>query len=169
MNHRQLTQLLNDTMHRTLTNSHLLTSALTNLRNSQAGYPSGSNGGTGAHLNDDGTPPGLDRHLNDPVTKDRQHIDTLIERMHADSIRLNVLLTEWTTITDTQTDTTGSDCEACGAHIVKPERLRAGLCNACRMHFRRWCETNSGDRHEWMWQRRAATAVGGHDGHTKNP
>lgn len=155
---RQQQHLINDTLHRTLTNHHLLPTANTNLRNAQPGYPTSAGNGNGPNLNDDGTPPGLDRHLTDPVTKDQQEINKLIERMHTDSIRLNTLLTNWTTHTDTTHNTNGSDCEACGTHITKPERLRAGLCNACRMHYRRWCETNSGDRHEWMWQRRAATA-----------
>lgn len=159
MNTKHNVHLLTDTLHRTITNITITPSAMTNIRQNLPGYPSGGGTGGGTKLNDDGTPPGNDRHIGDPVTRDNNEINRIIERMHADSIRLNVLLTEWTTTTDKTGDTNGSDCEACGVHIVKPERPRAGLCNACRMSWKRWLANgNNPDRHEWMWQRRRVTA-----------
>lgn len=156
---RTLTTQLNDTIHRTLTNTQLLPTALTNIRHALPGYPTSGGTGNGPQLNDDGTPPGLDRHLTDPVTKDQNELTKLIQRMNADSIRLNLILTNWTNHTDTANNTNGTDCEACGTHITKPERLRAGLCNACRMHWQRWTQNNNGDRHDWMWERRRNTAI----------
>jgi hypothetical protein len=52
----------------------------------------------------------------------------------------------------------GGDCVVCatfcsGAHN---DRLRAGLCNPCRVHWQRWNATNNGDRGEWMLERRRA-------------
>lgn len=157
MNNKEIRNLMNDTMHRTFTNTTLTPSALNNLRKYAAGFPTQNDGG-GATLNEDGTPAGLDKYLNDPTVADRRAIERIVQRMHADSIRLNVLLTEWTTTANNEPETNGNDCEACGVHITKPERLRAGLCNACRMSWQRWSQRNKGERHEWLWQRRRATA-----------
>lgn len=152
-NPRALTSQVTDTIHRLFTTTQLLPTAITKITQALPGYPTGGNTYSGSTLNQDGTPAGLDKHLTDQVAREHKELQTLIARLHADSIRLAHITTQWTTTAE-QADSTGADCEACNAHITKPDRLRAGLCNACRMNWQRWKQTNNGDRHQWLWERR---------------
>ena len=157
---RNATHKLTDSIHRLFTISTTLPTALRNLRNAAPGYPTSSGGHGGPTLNEDGTPQGLDRYLSDPVSRDQNEIANLVERIHSDTIRLLYLSNTWTADSK-PLPTKSADCEACGTHVTGTanDRLRAGLCDACRMNWKRWQEQNSGDRHEWLWQRREATKL----------
>lgn len=137
------------------------------LRLAQPGYPSATGGGGSPRLDAAGNPPGLDRYLTmpDPAAHDTRRLDTLLVQLLAAATELHSVVLEWALpVTDqptVQRKASGGDCLACARYCsgADGDRLRAGLCNACRMHWRRWQGDHpTRDRGEWMLERRRTVA-----------
>jgi len=142
--------------------------AATRIRDDQPGYPTAT-GGTGTRTS--GLPSGLDRYLTmpDPAAHAARRLEHILRTMLTLSAELHSLVTVWSadvapdaqpTIERTRS---GGDCLACGRYCsgnaATDDRLRAGLCSACRMHWRRWSDVNpTKDRGEWMLERRRSLA-----------
>lgn len=145
---------------------HNIHTATHELRTLQSAYPTNTTGtGTTPRLNDDGTPPGLDRHLfrQDQPTQDLHRLTQLLRALLSTSAELQSLCTRYTTTTDPNDDDTQQrvgegDCQACGRYCTGQadnDRLRSNLCDACRTHHRRWTQANPTlDRGEWLLHRR---------------
>lgn len=150
----------------TATTEHL-GAATTSLRNAQPGYPTATGGGGSPRLDAAGNPPGLDRYLDvpDPAAHASRRIDTLLAQLLSAATELHSVVLEWALpVTDqptVQRKASGGDCLACSRYCsgADGDRLRAGLCNACRMHWRRWQGDNpTRDRGDWMLERRRTVA-----------
>lgn len=137
------------------------------LRDAQAGYPASTGGGSAPRLDAAGNPPGLDRYLTvpDPAGHDARRIDTILPTLNSLATELHSLLVTWGTPVTEQPSierrASGGDCLACSRYCsgADGDRLRAGLCNACRMHWRRWQGENpTRDRGDWMLERRRTVA-----------
>ena len=142
-----------------LTHIHThLTATHRNLQHNQPGYPTNT---TGTHntpqLNDDGTPPGLERFLNHPPdTPTPQHLEQLIHQIHQLTLQLHTLTQTWNDNTPKPQPArtpTGGDCIACTRYCTGShnDRLRAGLCDACRKHRQRHPHLERGD---WLLTRK---------------
>ena len=154
--HRHLTETITRLLHTT----QLLTPATTALRDAQPGYPTNTASNT---TRTSGPPTGLDRYITttDPAAHDNRQLDTHLTSLLNHATQLHQLLTRWgTPITDQPTiqrHASGGDCHACAKYCsgADGDRLRAGLCNACRMHWRRWSTDHpTHDRGDWLLQRR---------------
>ena len=137
------------------------------LRLAQPGYPTATGGGGSPRLNAAGNPPGLDRYLTmpDPAAADARRLDTLLAHLLAEATELHSIVNTWATVVTDQPTierrASGGDCLACSRYCsgADGDRLRAGLCNACRMHWRRWQGDNpTRERGEWMLERRRTVA-----------
>lgn len=137
------------------------------LRTAQPGYPTATGGGSTPRLDAAGNPPGLDRYLDtpDPAAHATRRIDTLLAQLLTAATELHSVVCEWALpVTDqptVQRKASGGDCLGCARYCsgADGDRLRAGLCNACRMHWRRWQGDNpTRDRGDWMLERRRTVA-----------
>lgn len=149
----------------------LVAPATAALRDGQPGYPTATGGGGSPRLDAAGNPPGLDRYLAipDPYADDQRRLDQLLPSIvrQIDEVQ-SILTRHGTTIDPTAQPTiertrSGGDCLACGRYCsgnaATDDRLRAGLCSACRMHWRRWSYANpTRERGEWMLERRRSLA-----------
>jgi len=151
----------------TATTEHL-GAATTTLRNAQPGYPTATGGGGSPRLDAAGNPPGLDRYLDvpDPAAHASRRIDTLLAQLLGAATELHSVVLEWALpVTDqptVQRTVSGGDCLACSRFVSGSvdDRLRAGLCSACRMHWRRWSDAHpTKERGEWMLERRRRLAA----------
>lgn len=155
-----------ETLARLSATIELLGAASLNLRDAQPGYPTSSGGGgTSPRLDAAGNPPGLDRYLSvpDPAAQATRRIDALLRSLLNEATELHSLVNDWAIpVADQPTiqrATSGGDCLACGRYCsgnaTTGDRLRAGLCDACRKHWRRWQHDNpTRDRGDWMLVRR---------------
>jgi len=147
--------------------THLAT-CVVNLRDAQPGYPTATGGGGAPRLDAAGNPPGLDRYLSqpDPAAQEMRLLVTLTKQMLTCASQLHDIVARWGDgsaspheggIAPRRTGS-GGDCVVCGTYCsgAHNDRLRAGLCNSCRVHWQRWNVTNNGDRGEWMLERRRA-------------
>ena len=146
-----------------------LPDAWSNLRDAQPGY-STSTGGTGSapQRNDDGHPAGLEKFLGrpDPAAEDLRLLDLEALKLNRCAASLHDLVTRWAATTGTEdgkdqrTRLPGGDCVACNRYCSGrgDDRLRAGLCDACRSAWGRWTATHQGDRGDWLLERRATLA-----------
>ena len=143
-----------------------LTDAWSNLRDAQPGYPT-STGGSGAAptRNDDGHPAGLEKFLGrpDPAAEDLRLLDLEAQKLNRCAASLHELVTRWAATTGTEdgkaerTRLPGGDCVACSRYCSGKgdDRLRSGLCPACRSAWGRWVAVRQGDRADWIIERRA--------------
>ena len=141
--------------------------AVENLREVQPGYPSGVGSGGGApSLNDAGKPQGLDRFVmrRDPAMIDLRQLDERLYKARVEMREIHRIVSIWSTPQriggEIVERTAGSECLVCARYVSgsSTDRLRAGLCNACRMRLSRWKKTNRGTRHDWMTAERGETA-----------
>ena len=146
-----------------------LPSALAAMTEAQSlGYPTstGSSGGGGGTLNDAGKPNGLERYLgaDDPARDDLRLLVAHLRTIHAAQRLALDLVARWTTTAPgveggralpAKTLSDGN-CLACSAYCKGSEddRLRSGLCNACRVSLHRFTADRRGDRGDWLRQRR---------------
>ena len=142
-----------------------LLAAWVNLRDAQPGFPTSTGGsGSAPTRNDDGHPAGLERHLGrpDPAAEDLRLLDLEALKLNRCAASLHDLVTRWASGTGTEdgkaerTRLTGGDCVACARYCSGKDRLRAGLCDACRHAWGRWTANHSGDRGDWLLERRAS-------------
>ena len=137
-----------------------LVAAMAELIDAQPGYPTSSGGGSAPQLSADGKPAGLDRYLLvvDPAVDDLNAIDRAVATARDQVAIIHRLVGKWSVTERLATEASpsaGADCVACGTYCPGgTTRLRAGLCNACRMAYRRWTERGGSDRGEWMLERR---------------
>jgi hypothetical protein len=141
-----------------------LPDAIDNLADAQPGYPTRTGGGgSSSSLDAAGNPPGLDRHLvtADPAAHDQRRLTTLIARTNSDAVDLVDIVTRWTRseVEGGQRiarQVSGGDCVCCSRFCsgALHDRLRAGLCDACR---KSWARSDK-ERGEWMLERRRALA-----------
>lgn len=135
---------------------------LTELRDSQPGYPTSTTGGGAPQLGADGKPAGLDRYLShpDPAAADLRTLTTVVSRIRTDVATLHSIVGTWTAAPASGEDTTpsrGSDCQVCTRWVANSEsdRIRAGLCMACYRDWRRAIDGNPWiERALWAHQRR---------------
>lgn len=141
--------------------------AVANLRDVQPGYPSGAgSGGGAASLNDDGKPQGLDRFVmrRDPAMADLRQLDERLYKARVEMREIHRIVSIWSSSQQIGGQpverSAGSECVVCARYVSgsATDRLRAGLCNACRMRFSRWRKTNGGTRHDWMTAERGEAA-----------
>lgn len=132
------------------------------------GYPTSTGGaGSAPSLGVGGTPGGLDRFVTaaDPAAEDMRLLrQSAIAAANAGRSALNVAhrwLAAPRPTDDTASARGGGDCHACGVYCsgATTDRLRSGLCDACRQSWRRYQERTAherggGDRGEWMLERR---------------
>lgn len=137
----------------------LIDPAVENLRDAQPGYPSGLGSGGGApSLNDAGKPQGLERFVmrRDPAMADQRQLDELTVQARRLVTEMHRIVSVWSTPQriggEVVERLSGSECVVCNRYVSgsATDRLRAGLCNACRMRFARWKKINRGTRHDWM-------------------
>ena len=138
----------------------LLAPAIAHLRSNQPGYPTGAGVGGGSSLNEDGTPVGLERFVfrRDPAAEDLEQLDRLLLTCRRQTAEVHRLVAVWATESDRgEPSTNGGECVACGRFCAgaHEDRLRAGLCPACRTSWTRWRSSNKGDRFDWLRGRRA--------------
>lgn len=136
--------------------------ALGALDECQPGYPTSSGGAFGnMQLGDDGTPSGLECYVlrRDEALLDQAMLRNLIAETQGHVTALHQIVVKWSsppaTISNIEQD---SSCVTCERHCSGKgeDRLRAGLCPACRMQWQRWRKEHNGTRHEWMTARRRA-------------
>jgi len=136
--------------------------ALNELYDSQPGYPTATGGAGTPTLNDSGNPPGLEKHLHpNPARDDYQQLIELITTTKTNATQIHRIITIWTAeaTTEAQTRNNPADCITCGTTTTKPQRVRAGLCEACYRHWARARHTTPNiDRHTWIGIRRAQLA-----------
>jgi hypothetical protein len=139
-----------------------LAKAVVALRDDEPGYPSSSMGGGGAAtLNEDGSPPGLERYLfrEDAAAAALKDLDRLIAAAQANCAEAHRIVQVWSvevTIDPVESMSGQGECVVC-THVVAgtiDDRLRAGLCPRCYQSWRRWIKANKGDRHDWKRTRR---------------
>lgn len=138
-----------------------LTEAIDQLLYAQPGYPTSSGGGAAPQLNDDGKPAGLERYIvhTDPASADLATLARALTAINDQLRSVHHLTSKWSAGPqdyDTATSNRLGDCTCCGRNTggTATDRLRAGLCMACYQDLRRWKDTNTGDRGEWMLERR---------------
>lgn len=132
------------------------------------GYPTSTGGGGGlSTLNADGNPGGLERFVTAPNSagEDMRALRrSAIAATNAARSALEVTR-RWTgsavTLAEEPRARSGGDCIACGIYCSGSvaDRLRSGLCDACRQSWRRYqergaTEQGGGDRAEWLLTRR---------------
>jgi hypothetical protein len=134
---------------------------LTELRDSQPGYPTSTTGGGAPQLSADGKPAGLDRYLShpDPAAADLRTLTTVVHRIRTDVTTLHAIVGTWTAkpTTDDGEPTRGSDCQVCTRWVANTDadRIRAGLCMACYKDWRRAIDDNPWvERSLWAHRRR---------------
>ena len=142
----------------------VLPAAVDALRDAQPGFPTSSGGsGSTPTLDAAGNPPGLDRHLvtPDPARDALRRLDQSSTELLRAATLIYDIVTRWgNPIADQPTiqrRSSGGDCHACTKYCsgADGDRLRAGLCNACRMHWRRWSTDHpTQDRGDWILERR---------------
>lgn len=131
------------------------------------GYPTSTGGGGAPSLDAAGQPSGLDRFVttDHPASADyralrRDFIATANAARHAHHIAAR-WLAEPVRPDGEPRARSGGDCIACGIYCsgAATDRLRSGLCDACRQSWRRYQERSaqqrgSGDRGDWLAERR---------------
>lgn len=143
-------------------NNHIAT-AIAELADAGPGYPTSSGSGGVPTLNADGKPRGLDRYLltPDPARDDHAAIDRALAGALAQVTVAHHLVVQWSAAGPStrprEVATLPGECVACGR--IETGRLRSGLCDACRQSWKRYQEratreSSSGDRAEWMLERR---------------
>lgn len=144
----------------------VLPAAVDALRDAQPGFPTSSGGGGSTPtLDAAGNPPGLDRHLvtPDPARDALRRLDQSSTELLRSATLMYDIVTRWSATIDPHAQpkierrASGGDCVACARYCsgADGDRLRAGLCNACRMHWRRWQGDNPlRDRGDWLLERR---------------
>jgi hypothetical protein len=139
-----------------------LAQAVVALREDEPGYPTSSMGGGGAAmLNEDGTPPGLERYLfrEDAAAAALKDLDRLIASAQANCADAHRIVQVWAVEVSSEPIEPMAgrgECVVC-EHVVAgtmDDRLRAGLCSPCYQSWRRWIKANKGDRHDWKRTRR---------------
>lgn len=142
-----------------------LLTCIANLIDAQPGYPTGGSGGGGAPtLDAAGNPPGLDRYLDkpDPIVAQLNLLVAESKKMSDSASVIHDIVSRYADsspspyeggITPRRT-ASGGDCVVCATYCsgAHNDRLRAGLCNACRVNWQR----STLDRGEWMLERRRA-------------
>ena len=142
------------------------------LRYAQPGYPPGGGGGGGV-LNDDGKPAGLERHLFsvDRAAAELRLVETSLQTALNAMRPAYDVCARWSATEGVEgavaplrgRTASGGECVCCGAYCsgAANERLRSGLCNACRL---RWMRSGAPDRGEWLLSERARLAEGEGEG-----
>ena len=134
----------------------------------QPGYPTSTTGGGSATLDAAGHPGGLDQFVTQPdqAAEDlralrRSAIAAANSTRTATDVARRWLPTERVIDPAEPRPRSGGDCIACGIYCSGSvtDRLRSGLCDACRQSWRRWQERSaheqgSGDRGDWLLTRR---------------
>lgn len=136
--------------------------ALQELYDSQPGYPTATGGAGTPTLNEAGNPPGLEKHLRtDPAHDAYRDLLQLITTTKTNAHKIHHIITIWTAEATAEGSARGNinDCITCGATVTKPQRIRAGLCEACYRHWARARQTTPHiDRHTWIGIRRSQLA-----------
>lgn len=141
-----------------------LPEAIRQLRLSQPGYPTSSRGGGGASaLADDGTPSGLAKFVMRPdrASVDLRDLDRLLLTAREQVAQLHRIVSLWSSAPSRDEKVTTpagqGECQACATFCsgADNDRLRSGLCNACRVAYQRWQKANGADRFRWLIERRA--------------
>ena len=112
---------------------------------------------------EDGTPSGLARFVTRP---DRASVDLdelgrllLVARENITAVHRIVGLWSAKPSRDEKVTTPAGqgECQACATFCsgADNDRLRSGLCNACRVAYQRWTKANGADRFRWLIERRA--------------
>lgn len=136
--------------------------AVAALRDGQPGYPTSSAAGGGpTTLGEDGSPIGLERYVmrRDDAMADLGALDRQLLDCRRQIAQLHELVQRWTPRPEVvEVEPLGEPtCTACERYCPGgPDRLRGGLCNACRMAFARWRKANGGTKHDWMTALRRA-------------
>ena len=131
------------------------------------GYPTSTGGGGASSLGVGGTPGGLDRFVTQshPASDDMRTLRQSAIATANSSRSALAVARRWlnvpASITDEHQPRSGGDCVACGIYCsgAERDRLRSGLCDACRQSWRRYQDRaaqqmGSGDRAGWMLERR---------------
>jgi len=131
------------------------------------GYPTTTGGGGAPSLGAGGTPGGLDRFVTQshPAADDMRTLrQGAIAAANASRSALSVAhrwLATPVLPVDEPRARSGGDCVACGLYCsgAERDRLRSGLCDACRQSWRRYQDRaaqqmGSGDRGDWLAERR---------------
>lgn len=140
------------------------------LLDSQPGYPTSTVGGGGTpRLSADGTPSGLDRYLigPNPAAEDLRNLRRAAIAAHNATREIQTILARWNTTAVTGDDRprSGGTCHACNRYCTGgADRLRSGLCDACRHSWTRYQErarrdAGAGDRGDWLLERRRILAT----------
>jgi hypothetical protein len=145
-----------------------LPDALTAMNEAQSlGYPTNTGGGGGGGtLNEAGKPAGLERYLgsDDPARDDLRLLVAHLRTIHAANRLALDLVGRWiTTVPGVEggralpaKTLSDGNCVACSAYCTgtDEDRLRSGLCNACRVSLHRYTNDRRGDRGDWLLERR---------------
>lgn len=141
-----------------------LPEAVRQLRLAQPGYPTSSRGGgSSPALADDGTPSGLARFVTTPdrASTDLRELDRLLLNARAQIVAAHRIVSLWSAQPSRDEKVTTpagqGECQACATFCsgADNDRLRSGLCNACRLAYQRWQKANGADRFTWLIERRA--------------
>jgi len=144
-----------------------LRAAVKELKACQPGFPTSSGGAYGAPtLGEDGSPPGLERFVTrrDPAMADLAELDVSLAEARGLLARAHRIVLAWRPVDRSSMviveKVSGGECVVCFAYCsgAAEDRLRAGLCNACRMSYSRWRKDNVGGRHDWIMSKRAEQA-----------
>lgn len=137
--------------------------AVAALRDGQPGYPTSSGAAMGpGTLGEDGSPIGLERYImrRDDAMADLGALDRQLLDCRRQIAQLHELVQRWTPRPEAAADVaplSEPTCTACERYCPGgPDRLRGGLCNACRMAFTRWRKVHRGTKHDWMTALRRA-------------
>jgi hypothetical protein len=135
-----------------------LTDAIDQLLDAQPGYPTATGGGGAPQLNDAGKPAGLEKYIltPDPAAGDLTTLARSITTINDQLRAVHHLTAKWTAGPQDY-DTTApklGDCVCCSKMPTATDRLRSGLCMACYQDLRRYRSTHTGDRGDWMLERR---------------
>jgi hypothetical protein len=142
-----------------------LEAAYAELRFQQPGFPTSTGGGGSApQLQDDGHPGGLDRIVlsEDPAAHDLSTLSRAAGQINDRAAELHRVVSVWASGAanpKAKHSLSGGDCHACGRYCSgsATDRLRAGLCNACRMAWQRAHAVDSRlERGDWLLARRRA-------------
>lgn len=156
-----ITQTLTQTARIILTCIEHAQHAHNELQHAQPGYPTNTKPKTTpGHTQ----PTGLDQHLNhtDPARTDLLELTNTIQQLHTNATTLHRIITQWSNQhTEGQPKNHTDDCITCTTTVIKPDRIRAGLCGACYQHWTRTRKEQPNiERHTWINQRRKALAAG---------
>ena len=131
--------------------------AITELQNSQPGFPTNTSGtGAAPTLTQAGTPAGLERYLNskDAARTDLTQLKHAAQMSVTNAAAIHRIVTTWANPAHPPTHTPNNQCLTCDHYTTAKgnDRLRSGLCQACHRSWTRARATT--DRATWMLQRR---------------